>query len=159
MKMAELKNLMEATLEKSKSLLLRDGKLVPVAFIKCANDILVTPLSFEDNDKKNQQLRILRGEVKKKNADAAFLVTESWYITSNSMHISIEPSKHPMRKECIMMIGECEDGNISMMQIFEHNNEKIIFGEKIDMNDPISTKFEFGIRHRHAQNENLRNLS
>lgn len=163
MKKEELKVRMEDILETAKMVLEKDGKLVPMAFMKHNDNVDVIPLSFRDNDEKNRQLSTLRDTVKKKNADAIFIVTESWYVTSDSCHLAIEPSKDPARKECILMMGECEDGNTAIMQMFDREdgkeNGKIVFGEKIDMGETISLKFHFGIKDKKKQNKGLRDLN
>lgn len=159
MKKEKLEYMMKHTLEDAKTLLLKDGGLMPVAFVKHGNNIDITPLSFEDSDKKDQQLHFLRNIVKKKNADAIFIVTESWYVIADNGHIVSEPSKHPMRKECIMIIGECEDCSMSIIQTFDRKDGKIIFGENVDIEETVTTKFNFGIENRKRQNKNLRNLN
>lgn len=159
MKKEELKDLMEQTLEKAKMLLLRDGKLMPVAFMHYENNIDVIGLSFRDNDEKNRQLSHLKKLAKKNKADAIFVVTESWYVTTDKKDLAIIPSKHPMRKECIFIYGECEEGSITIMQIFDKKNEEFNFGEKIEMGEAISLKFDFGIKNKKKQNKYLRNLS
>lgn len=149
---------MEDTLEKSKTLLVRDGKLIPVAFIHHENIIDVIGLSFRDIYEKNMQLLFLKRLTKKKHADAIFIVTESWFVTTDKKDLTIEPAKHPMRKECIFIYGECEEGNITLVQIFDHKDGEIVFGEKIDTSEPISLKFDFGIKKK-KQDKDLRNLS
>jgi hypothetical protein len=158
MKKEDLKSLMESVLEDSKTLLLKNGRLAPLAFMKCNEEIGVIPLSFRDDHEKNRQISILKVLVKKMNADAMFVVTESWYVTSYGGCIETEPSKHPMRKECIMMTGECEDGRISIVQLFGHEDDSIVFGEKMDMGMPDSSKFNFGIMKK-VHDEKLRNLN
>lgn len=163
MKIEELKVAMEDMLETAKVLLIKDGKLVPVAFMEHHNNIDIIPLSFRDNDEKVRQLSILKDTVKKKSAEVVFMVTESWYVTAESGNLSTEPSKHPMRKECIMMIGECEDGNFSIMQTFDREcgmeDGKIVFGEKIDIEETVSPRFNFGIKDRKKQNKYLKDLN
>jgi len=159
MKKEELKSLMDQALEKAKILLLRDGHLVPVAFMHCENNIDVIGLSFKDRADKNRQLSFLKKLVKKKNADAIFIVTESWVITSDTEDLTIEPSKHPMRKECIFIYGECEEGDITIMQIFDKKNEEFVFGERVEHIGAISLKFDFGIKDKKKQNKDLSYLS
>ena len=148
MKKEELKNLMADSLEQSKKLLLRDGKLMPVTFVWHGYNVDIIGLTFRDNDQKNRQLALLRRLVKEKNANAVFVIVESWYVTSNKIDLMIEPAKHPMRKECIFIIGECEEGDVTMMQIFDKKDGKIIFGEKTDIDKINSLKFDFGIKNR-----------
>lgn len=149
MKKEELKELMEYNLICAKRLLLRDGKLMPVAFMHNEKQIGIVPLSFKDANEKDMQVAILRKLVKEKNADAIFMITESWHVSINKGEdLNIIPSEHPMRKECIFLIGECKDGRIAMMQIFERENDKISFGEKIDMSEISDTRFDFGIKDK-----------
>jgi hypothetical protein len=148
MKKEELKELMKSMLKTAKFLLLRDGKLVPAAFIHFGNNIDVIGLSFGDNYEKDQQLFVLKKLVKDKNADAAFIVSEAWMVSTDKADFTIKPSTHPMKKECIHLYGECKEGNMSIMQIFEHINGEIIFQEKIDMKDVVSPKFNFGIEDK-----------
>lgn len=103
MKKEELIGFMEDTLEKAKELLLRDGKLVPVAFMYFENNIEVIGLLFRDNHEKNLQLSFLKKLVKEKKADAILILTEAWYVISDKKCILTEPSKHPMRRECIFI--------------------------------------------------------
>lgn len=163
MKKEELKDIMEDMLETAKTILEKDGKLIPIAFMNHNDNFDIVPLSFSDNDEKNRQLSALRILVKKENADAVFVVTESWYVSTNNVPLAMEPSKDPTRKECIIMIGECGGGNITIIQLFDREdgkeNGKIIFGQKLDMEDTISTKFNFGIKDRKRQDKRLRNLS
>ena len=161
MKKGELKKLMEECLDQSKELLLRDGYLMPVAFVMHKDNFDTIGLSFRDNDEKNRQFTLLRKLVKEKNANTVFVIIESWYVASNKKDLTIEPANHPMRKECIMMIGECEEGNITIMQIFDRKDGEIIFGEKIDMTEMgeiDSLKLDFGIKKK-GQNKNLKELS
>lgn len=163
MKKEELKYSMEDTLETAKEMLLKDGKLVPMAFMQHEDNIDIIALSFRDSYEKNRQLSLLRDIVRKKNAGAVFLLTESWYVTTDSHHLTMEPSKDPKRKECIMIIGECEDANLSIIQLFDRDNGKIVFGEKVDIGETISPKFHFGIKDgkkkNKKQNEDLRDLN
>lgn len=159
MKKEELKNLMENSLEYAKNLLLRDGSLLPVAFIVYGDNIDIIGLTFRDNEEKDQELIFLRKLVREKNANAVYVIVESWYVTSNKIDLTIEPSKHPMRKECIFIIGECKEGDITMMQIFDRKNGEIIFGEKTDIDKISSLKFDFGIKEINIQNMDLRDLN
>jgi hypothetical protein len=163
MKKEELKDIMEDMLGTAKTMLEKDGKLRPIAFMKHNDNFDMIPLSFSDNDEKNRQLSALRILVKKENADAVFVITESWYVSTNNVPLAMEPSKDPTRKECIIMIGECGEGNITIIQLFDREggkeNGKIIFGQKLDREDAISTKFNFGIKDRKRQDKRLRNLS
>lgn len=148
---------MEDILETAKVLLEKDGKLVPIAFIENSDNIGIILLSFSDNDEKSIQLSILRDVAKAKNADAVILVTESWYVTTTSPVITVEPCKDPKRKECIMIVGECEDGNITLVQLFDREggkeNGKIVFREMIGMGGKVSLKFNFGIKDRKKHNK------
>jgi hypothetical protein len=80
-----------------------------------------------------------------------FIVIESWYVTSVKKDFSIIPSKDPMRKECIFVVGECKEGEVTIMQKFERNERKngekdeFIFGEK-EYIDIGFSKFSFGIK-------------
>ena len=163
MEKEKLKIVTDDILETAKELLVKDGRLVPMAFIVCGNNVDVEPLSFRDNDEKNRQLFLLRDDVKKKNADAIFVLAESWYITSDSMDIRVAPSEDPTRKECIMMTGESKNGNFSIMQMFDREggkeNGKIIFGKRVDVDETISPKFNFGIKDRKKQDVGLRDLN
>jgi hypothetical protein len=155
MKKEELKDYMENILETAKEILVHNENLVPMAFMKYKDNVDIIALSFGDNDEKNRQLSVLKDRVKKKNADAVFVVTESWYVTSNSGYIVTEPSKDPSRKECVLLLGECENGNFSIMQLFDRKDKKIVFGEKIDIGESISSKFDFGIKNRKKWNNDL----
>lgn len=159
MKKEELKELMEFNLEKAKMLLLRDKKLMPVAFVSLENYIDIIALSFRDKAEKNLQLTLLKKFIKKINADAIIIISESWYLTTDQDNLDIEPALHPMRKECIFMYGECKEENITIAQIFETKDEEIVFGEKIYCNGHFASKFDFGIKTRNRQNKDLRNLN
>ena len=163
MKKEELKMATDDILETAKTLLVKDGRLAPMAFMVCGNNVNIKALSFRDNNEKNRQLSLLRDDVKKRNADAVFVLAESWYITSDSSDIKVAPSEDPTRKECILMTGEDENGHFSIMQIFDRGggkeNGKIIFGERVDIVEPISLKFNFGIKDRKKQNVGLRDLN
>lgn len=165
MKKDELKVMMEDILGQSKSLLLRDGYLVPVAFMYSGNDLDIFGLKFRTQKEKDEQIMLLRHIVKMKKADAVIMVVESWYVTSDKKDLSIIPSKHPMRKECIFIIGECGEGNSTIMQKFERNTEKekekkertkkgikeeiIVFGEKDNTDTDIGfSKLSFGVKDR-----------
>ena len=159
MKKERLKELMEDCLVSSKELLLREGKLMPIAFV-FGDDVDLVGLTFRDNEDKTRQLALLRELVSAKNAYAIFVIVESWYVTSDKKELEIEPAKHPMRKECIFLVGECEEGNITIMQTFDRNDGEIVFGEKIEMGKIESLKFDFGIvKKGKQQNEKLRDLS
>jgi hypothetical protein len=163
MKKEELRMATDDILETAKRLLVKDGGLVPMAFIVCGNNVDIKPLSFRDNDEKHRQLSLLRDYVKKKNVDAIVVLAESWYVTSDSSDIILEPSKDPTRKECILMTGEDENGNFSIVQIFDREggkeNGKVIFGERVDVDETISLQFNFGIKDRKKQNIGLRDLN
>lgn len=159
MKKEELKCLMESMSETAKGLLVRDGKLMPVAFLNSKNNVDIIDMSLGNDSDMVTQLDILRDVVKKKNADAIFILVESWYVPYGGRHIDIEPRKDPSRKECIVMIGECEDGNLTIMQTFDRHDGKIVFGEIIHIGTTASQKFNFGIRDRNKQREDLRDLS
>ena len=149
MRIEKLKELMEYNIEFGKHLLTKDGKLFPVAFMICENDMGIIPLSFKDENEKDIQVKILRELGKAKNADAIFMMTESWYVTTkNKEELGTDLSKHPMRKECILVIGECEYGRIAIIQIFERKNDEIIFGEKIYMDRLCFTRFDFGLKDK-----------
>lgn len=163
MKKEEFKILMEDVLGIAKTHLTKDGKLLPVAFIKYDDNIDIIALSFGDNAEKDECFSILRGYVKKNNADAILVLVESWYVVTNSRNVTIEPSKDPTRKECIMIMGEHEEERVTLVQTFDRKdgkeNGEIVFGEKINAGDVSSAKFHFGIKGRKKQNENLRDLS
>jgi hypothetical protein len=163
MKKEELKMVTDDILETAKTLLIEYGRLAPMAFMVCGNNVEIKPLSFRDNDEKNRQLSLLMNDVKKSNADAIFVLAESWYITSDSSNIRIAPSEDQTRKECILIVGEGENGHFDIMQIFDRDggkeNGKIIFGERVDIGETISSKFNFGIKDRKRQNVGLRNLN
>lgn len=147
----KLENEMKMALEKAKSLLLKDGRLVPVAFIHSKDGIDIFGLIFKDQKEKEAQMSFLKKIVREKNADAIFLIMESWYVTYERKDLDknlITPSKNPMRKECIFVFGECGEGNKGIMQEFERekeNGEKIVFGKKVDLNRNICC-FDFGIK-------------
>ena len=149
MKKEELEGLMTSNLEYAKRLLVRDGKVIPVAFMVYGNDIDIIGLSFRDEDEKVIQIKMLRELVKEKNADAVFIITESWHVcTNNAEDLFIKPSDNPMRKECIFVTGECENTRISMILSFERENDKIIFGERIDTDGLETTRLNFGIKDK-----------
>ena len=152
MKKDKLKDFTEHILEKAKSLLLVSGKLVPVAFLHYNDNIDVIGLSFKDNEEKEIQFSFLKKLVEDKNAEAIFIVVESWYVITDKDKLSIEPSKHPLKKECLLLYGESEDRRITIVQFFEKKNGEIIFGEKI--ND-VSMNFNFGIYRKRKQNKDL----
>jgi hypothetical protein len=153
MKKDELKDLMESTLEKSKELLLRDGYVHPVAFIYYGNEVDLVALTFENQEDKVKQIYALGKLAKMKKADAVCIVAESWYVTTDKKDLDTMPSKHPMRKECILISGECKEGDIAITQKFERkeikneSKEKIIFGEK-DIDTVYSSRFNFGIKKK-----------
>lgn len=153
MKKDELEHMMEDALEKAKSLLLRDGYLAPIAFLFSEKEVHIISLTFKNQEEKEEQVTLLRNMAKLKDADAIFLVIESWYVTSDKMDINIIPSKHPMRKECIFIVGECEEGNATIIQKFEKEKDKIIFGEKDNINI-FGSRFNFGIKDRKRDNIN-----
>ncbi len=147
----QLKDLMEHTLEQSKKLLLRDGYVTPVGFICYGDKIDIVCLTFKNQEDKGIQIGALGKITRTKKADAVFIISESWYVTSVKKDFSIIPSEHPMRKECIIVVGECEQGDVNIMQKFERhkreNEEKddFIFGEK-EYNDTGFSRFSFGIK-------------
>lgn len=155
MKKEDLKNLMEDTLETSKKLLLRDGYISPVAFMHHEDTMDIIGLTFKDEKEKEKQIYILGKLAKMKKADAIYILVESWYVTSDKKDFGVQPSKHSMRKECIFIYGECEEGKVTIMQKFERKEikggekeekEEIIFGEKDDIYDIGFSRFNFGIK-------------
>ncbi len=155
MKKDELIKLIDHSLEKAKELLLRDGCLIPVAFVCYKNNIDVIALSFTDEEEKGIQISGIGKIAKMKKADAVFIIVESWYVTSETKDLSIVPSKSPMKKECLFVIGESKEEDIAIIQKFErkkgnNNKEEIIFEkiEKIDtdIGDIGYSKFKFGIK-------------
>lgn len=165
MKKERLKALMEDSLDHAKEILLKEGRLVPVAFLHYGNNVDIIGLLFEDSTERNMQFSLLRKSAKEKNAEAIFTIIESWYVTvdkkdmADKKHLQVERSKHPMRKECIFIYGECEEGGTTMVQIFDREGEKIVFGEKVDLKETVSLKFDFGIKNKNKQDKNLRDLS
>lgn len=151
MKKEELEHVMKGILENAKSLLSRDGRLVPVAFMCIGNEIGVTPLNFKNREEKERQVALLTKVARLKNADALIMVAESWYVASNKP-LEISPSKHPMRKECICIVGECEEGDFTITQKFEReediDGDRIIFGERDDMDIFGFSTFNFGIKNK-----------
>ena len=151
MKKEELEHIMEEILENAKSLLSRDGYIAPVAFLCIGNEIRVIPLNFKNREEKERQVVLLTKVARLENADALIMVAESWYVISNKPSLEIEPSKHPMRKECIFVIGEYEEGDITISQQFEREDkegDRIIFGDRDNMNTSGFSKFNFGIKNR-----------
>jgi hypothetical protein len=159
MKKEEFQLTLDKALEDAKMLLLRDGKLMPVALMYHKNNADALGLSFKDKKQKDEQLSLLKKLVRLKNADAIFVIVESWYVTTDKEDLTIEPSKDPMRKECIVVFGEYESGNLTVMQIFGRKDEKIVFEKKLYMEESISGKFDFGIKNRiKNRNKNLTNV-
>lgn len=149
MKREELEELMTSNLAYAKRLLVRDGKVVPVAFVVYGKNIDIIGLSFRDDDEKIVQIKMLRELAKEKNADAIFMITESWHVRTNKAEdLYIKPRDNPMRKECIFVTGECENARISMMQTFERENDKIVFGERIDMDGLETSRLNFGLKDK-----------
>jgi len=146
MKKEELKELMECNFEHAKRLLSRDGKLFPVALMFCGNEMGILPLSFKGDNEKDMAVATLRALAEKKNADAVCVIAESWCVTADT--ITVAPSKHPMRQECIVITGECENGKVTIIQTFKRENGKIVFGEKTYMDKPHINRFSFGIEDR-----------
>lgn len=165
MKKEMLKSMIEEVLETAKMILVKDGKLVPISFVGKDGNIEIMPLSFRDKDEKISQLSMLKDFVKKKNADTIFVVTESWYVETDRDHLTMAPSKDPRRRECIMIIGECEEGSVAVIQLFSREdgkeNGKIVFGKKIDDDEgTVSLKFNFGIKDRKIKyNKFVRDLN
>lgn len=159
MKKDELKDLMEYALKKSKELLLRDGYVRPVAFMHYGNNVDIIGLTFKNQEYKEKEIYILGKLARMKKADAIYVVSESWYVISDKKDLSIIPSKHPMRKECILISGECQEGNITVTQKFERKKikngekEEIIFEEK-DVIDIGLSRFSFGIFDKKEMNDN-----
>ena len=145
----ELRILMEENLEKSKALLLRDGYIAPMGFIFIGKQIGICPLRFKDEKEKVRQLSAFKMFAKIKKADAVFVIIESWYVTTDKIEKSIIPSKHPDRKECIFVIGECKEGVITISQKFGRKKKKIIFEDKMEMKGMESIIFNFGIKEEH----------
>lgn len=146
MKKDNLKDIMEHTLEKSKELLLRDGYVAPVGFICYGDNMDIIPLTFKNQEDKEIQISALGKMVRMRKADAVFIVIESWYVTSDKKDLSIIPSKHPTRKECIFIVGECEEGDVTIMQKFERDEkDEFFFGKKEDIDIGFSI-FKFGIK-------------
>ncbi len=142
----ELRNFMEEYLEKANILLLRDGHLDAVGFIFVGKEIGVCPLRFKDAKEKHRQLNALKMFAKIKKADAVFVMIESWYVTSDKRDEKIIPSKHPDRKECIFVIGECREGNITIKQNFGRKHDKIILEDKVEMSGVETETLDFGIK-------------
>lgn len=157
MRKDKLKDFIEHLLGKAKSLLLTSGKLVPVAFLHYNDNIDIIGLSFRDNEEREIQFSFLKKLVEDKNAEAIFTVIESWYVITEKEKLNIEPSKHPLKKECILLYGESEDSRFTIVQLFEKKYGEIIFGEKISdfSDDIVSMKFNFGIYRKRKQNKNL----
>ena len=145
----KLRILMEENLEKAKTLLLRDGYVAPMGFIFIGKEIGVCPLRFKDEKEKAKQLFAFKKFAKIKNADAVFVIIESWYVTTDKIDKSIIPSKHPDRKECIFAIGEGKEGAITIIQTFGRKKKKIIFEDKMEMKGMESAIFNFGIKEEH----------
>lgn len=145
MKKEELEEEMKRALENAKELLLKSGRILPVAFIYSENGVGIIGFPFKNRIEKEIQVSNLIELVEIENANAIFFIIESWYVVSDKKDLDIEPSKHPMKKECILLFGECEDGNITMMQKFEREKDEIIFGEEIDIDSLGFSRFSFGI--------------
>lgn len=153
MQKAKLKELMEENLMKAKELLLKDGYVAPMGFIFSPTGIGICPLRFRDNKEKILQLLGLKGVAQAKKADAIFIIIESWYVKRKIENIqeaeeeNIIPSRQPDREECIIVMGECKEGNIGILQRFKREGKKIIFEEKVEMEEMISPLFtNFGIK-------------
>jgi hypothetical protein len=152
MKKEILKLIMEDVLQTAKEILVKEGKVLPIALVIRDGNIDRIPLSFRDENEKISQISMLKDFVKNKNADIAIVVTESWYVETDSGHLTMSPSKDPRKKECIMIIGECEECGVALIQLFgkeeDKENGKIVFGKKIDDLGNFSSKFNFGIKDR-----------
>ena len=151
MKKDKLKDIMEHMLEQAKTLLLRDGYIAPVGFIHYGNKIDIIGLRLKNQEDKEMQILALGEMARVKKADAVITVIESWYVVSDKKDLNIVPSKHSARKECIIAVGECEEGSVMIIQKFERRvrkngkKDKFIFTEKEeDMNIGFS-RFKFGI--------------
>lgn len=132
MKKDELEHIMEGILDDAKSLISKDGYIAPVAFMCVGKVMHIVKLNFKDKEEKEKQISILTTMARIQKADALIMVVESWYVASDRPNLEIEPSKHPMRKECIFIVGECNEGKVTIAQKFERekgeNRDRIIFG-------------------------------
>lgn len=159
MKKDKLKDIMGHSLEQAKKLLLRDGYIAPVGFIYYGDKIDIIGLRLKNLEDKELQIYALGEMARVKKADAVLTIIESWYVVSDKKDLKIVPSKHPERKECIIAVGECEEGNVMMVQMFDRSKRKneekdeFIFGEKIeDMNIGFS-RFKFGIEKKEKNSD------
>ena len=134
MKKDELEHIMEDILGDAKSLLSRDGYVSPIAFMSVGKIMHIIKLNFRNKEEKEEQVLMLTTIARIQKADALIVVAESWYVTSNKPNLEIEPAKHPMKKECILLVGECEEERVTITQKFERekgtDGDRIIFGER-----------------------------
>lgn len=151
-------------LNTAKAILSSSGELIPTAFIYSKSGIDIIGLMYEDNEERHGHFSLMRKLIEEKEADSAFIISESWLVESNITNIDVCPSEHPMRKECIFAYGECEEGYVTIVQIFEREGDKIIFKEKVDTDNYksdkfVSKNFQFGIYKKEEQDINLSHLN
>lgn len=164
MKKDILKGIMMHNLEQAKKLLQRDGYVAPVGFIYYGNKVDIIGLSLKNQEDKEMQILTLGKMARKKKADAVITVIESWYVATDKKDLNIVPSTHPARKECIIAVGECEEGDILMTQLFERSERKngekekdeFIFGEKLEDMDIGFSRFKFGIYKKDKDTDSYR---
>jgi len=110
---------------------LENGVLLPLLYyLKGDKIVAVTPMLFEADQKQAAHQEILK-RAKGLGVDGFIEASESWYVTYEDRKPRIAPSKHPKRRECVMMIGRQRDqGRIeTQMRLYEI----VRIGKQVDL--------------------------
>jgi len=126
---------------KAKEIMKDEGEHKPLVVSTINNKLALFPLTFEDDDEKEEMRVALREFIREHKLKKYWTIMEGWY--SSNIHVS-SPKRDVNRKEALI-IGEFSEDNpkgVSVMIPFTKKEGKIIFGKEERTND-FTSKWNF----------------
>lgn len=136
----QLSDWKEAMINSAKNNLIKNGSVMPVAMLYCANqEHRIYGTQFESNEDKNAFTNFLRQEMKKHDVLAYMFISEAWMATydkddkagyKNADGSYKKPSEDPNKIECIFVTFETKISNEVICIEIKRENGKIKFGKE-----------------------------
>ena len=127
----------------AKTTLEERGIVSPMFVLHGKEEVIPILAQLGDEESKEKVSKLVRTMIKSHEIEFYTFISESWYYKANKLEGALPPSKHPDRKECLVISGFRKDGEQKMIMLpFERKEKKIIFEERVET-DNAESRFNF----------------